>query len=448
MNVKALVPLVAGLGIGGVALVMGINTLKSARAAQKPVPMAKLWGAKDAIPRGREIQPEMLKEIPFPAKSLPAGAFTEKEKLVGRVLRIVAPGELPVLESMLTPPGTRPGIFVKTGYRAVAIKIDSGSGVDYHLEPGRFVDVVASFKVRRQGRRETIARTIVENAELAAVGPRLSPETGDEESGTPRGRSVRAVTLFVQPDQVKQLLLAEQMGRIKLSLRGEEDVAALDDSTWVSDLELTGELDQELETDEPETEIPVPTGALAMLSAPTEPAGPDLSWSVSVYRGRREETIQFKDRESSERVGRSGGAPDPIAPGHPLAGGLPPGMPLGLMGGMPGQYPDEYAEYLNSQQQQQQLAAGFGNALGGAAPAGMMGPTGVDLGGGAWSQDWTAQLSQVARDKMGDLFALWQKTMTGKSGQRVAQGSTPPVDRDAAYQADNDNDTEPEEPQE
>lgn len=52
MNGKALVPLVAGLGIGGFALWMGFNTLKSARGAQQPRDDVQVWAAVDNIGRG------------------------------------------------------------------------------------------------------------------------------------------------------------------------------------------------------------------------------------------------------------------------------------------------------------------------------------------------------------------------------------------------------------
>jgi len=308
MNVKALIPLVAGLGIGGLALTLGIKTLKNARAGQRPVTKVGIWGAKQNIPRGRAIRAEMLTELTYPKDLIPEGAFESKDNLVGRVPNLAAPRGLPVLEGMLTPPGTRPGIFVKPGYRAVAVKIDAGSGVDYHLEPGRFVDVVASFKVRRDGRNETIAKTIVENAELGAVGERLSPAASDEE-GQSRGRPVRAVTLFVKPEQVKTLLLAEQRGRIKLSLRGDEDDSEVRDSVWLSDNQLMG-LAAAGDEEQPGQPAVKPGAALewfrglftgqAKLAARGSPM--PRSWILKIYRGDKREVLEFKNADSHELV--------------------------------------------------------------------------------------------------------------------------------------------------
>ena len=193
--------------------------------------------------------------------------------------------------------------------------------MDYHLEPGRFVDVVGSFKVRRNGRSETIAKTIVENAELAAVGPRLSP-SGTDEDGAARARTVRAVTLFVKPEQVKTLLLAEQQGRIKLSLRGLEDQESANDNEWVSDLEMMGQaasarsapLAAAGASEPPQSSALSWLGSL-LASAAARP-GPATTpetvvppWVLRIYRGPREEVIQFRSRDSSDRILSAGRDP-------------------------------------------------------------------------------------------------------------------------------------------
>ena len=322
MNMKALIPLAAGLGIGGVALVLGINTLKSARAAQQPTAKVKIWAAREDIPRGAELKEEMLTEVAYAADALPKGAFKKKEDLIGRVPRLVAPEGLPILETMLSSPGTKSGISVKPGYRAVAVKIDAGSGVDFHLEPGSFVDVVGSFKVNRNGKSETIARTIVENVEVAAVGQRVSPTSGHEgdkkEKEKDRSQTVRAVTLFVQPEDVPKLLLTEQQGRIKLSMRCDPgapgDESSSHTNRWASDAELTGgptPSQAEPETAQaPETPLDwlrglfaKPAAESSLVAAVVPPRAPSSArWILKIYRGNKEEIVQFKGPDSRERV--------------------------------------------------------------------------------------------------------------------------------------------------
>lgn len=311
MNAKALIPLIAGLGIGGLALKLGIDTLKQAKAGQEPTATVQVWAPVQDIPRGTAIREEMLQPLEYPESLVPEGAFTEQEELVGRVPQIAAPSNVPVLEKMLTPAGTLPGIHVKAGYRAVAVKIDASSGVDYHLEPGSWVDVVGSFKISRvSGSRriqETVARTIIENVEVAAVGEKISPDTGTEEEDQSRGgraRSVRAVVLFVRPEEAKILLLAEQRGRIKLALRGNNDDSIIGEDALTSDMELTGELEEQEEDSEPEPE-PVVAATVMQPQNVTAQAQKEQpkTWPVQIFSGGKlVQAVTFESRESSKRV--------------------------------------------------------------------------------------------------------------------------------------------------
>lgn len=339
MNGKALIPLVAGLGIGGFALWMGFKTLQSARGAQRPVEDSIVWCASSDIPRGKKITDELLVSAKFPSRLVPKGAFQKKDDLLGRVPRVDAPAGLPVLEDMLLPPGSEGGIvnLVKPGYRAVAVKIDESSGVDFHLEPGCFVDVVGSFTLRRNNRQDTVARTILENVQVGAVGPRVSVVEHEEESGKKANREVRAVTLFVRPDAVPKLLLAEQKGRIKLSLRSEGDSALplnRRDALTSLDPEDVEEPAQPI-TEEPgwaallrglfgkpaepdPNAIAVPVVEAPPPAPPAPPAEPE--WVVLVYRNGAPEPITFKNRHSSQRVDVDGApqnAPPPSGTAAP-----------------------------------------------------------------------------------------------------------------------------------
>lgn len=330
MNARALIPLVAGLGIGGLALKMGLDTLRSAKGAQKPVASVQVWGAKQDILRGDEVGEEMLKLLEYPSSLVPEGAIKDKEQIVGRVCTLDTPGELPLLERNLLPPGEQLRLTVKPGYRAVSVKIDESSGVDYHLEPGCRVDVIGSFAVRRDGaRQETIATTIVENVEVAAVGERITPTTGKaEEDASHARRKVRAVTLFVKPEHVPKLHVTEEKGHIKLALRGDGDDGQLAFQEWTSHLQLTGE-------DRAEEEESRPEAVLAAAPQPVVPAPPIVeSWRVDVYRGgseTREEVVFEREIEPAPggliqgalsnlmrrvpgpQAGPPGGAPQPEA---------------------------------------------------------------------------------------------------------------------------------------
>ena len=338
MNARAIIPLVAGLGIGGLALKLGFNVLHNAKAGQNGE-RVQVWGARAEIPRGTEIEAEMLQVFAYPSDIVPPGAFREKDKLVGRVARLVVPAELPVLDTMLAPPNSKGGVYPKSGFRAIAVKIDESSGVDYHLEPGCFIDVIGSNKNGRADR--ATAKTIVENVEVAAVGERISPDeksTGEGKKDTDKGRPVRAVTLYVRPDQAKKILLAEQEGPIKLCLRGGTDlIVPIDegppdkaeqladenaDSTGSTVTWLQGLMNRFKPAAPPESK-PVVAAAVVL------PTGPE-PWLMRIYRGNDRETVQFKSRDSRERLSEQN---------EPTSGGLFGNHPRSKTTGGPGTSP-------------------------------------------------------------------------------------------------------------
>lgn len=319
MNARALIPLIAGLGVGGLALKLGLDFVQRAKGAQDT--NAQIWIAQQDIPHWMMVDEEMLSEMAFPVKAIPQGAFADKDKLVGRVLRVAAPGGLPILESMLLPPGAKPGLVVPKGYRAIAVKIDEGSGVDYHLQPGCRVDVIGSFAVRKGGENRMIARTILENVEVGAVGPQLTAvnPTAEEQSGkkdSRRQKKVRAVTLFVKPDKAPLLHMAEQRGKIKLAMRNYGDVEGSGKATRVTAEELYGEEPAQSagggsdgllsklgkmfgQFKPPAAPVVEPLPAEPKASQPAQPA---LAWVMRIWNGDEMRTLGWHGLDSIDAI--------------------------------------------------------------------------------------------------------------------------------------------------
>ncbi|MDX2200539.1 MAG: Flp pilus assembly protein CpaB [Phycisphaerae bacterium] len=337
MNGKAVIPLVAGLCIGGFALKMVFDTVKKAKGASTN--MTQVYAAAQDIALGTRISAEMVKPLAFPTAAVPPGAFTKKEKLIGRVARTFTVAGLPIVDGMLHPEGAPSGLVVKEGFRAVAVKIDDSSGVDNHLWPGCFVDVVGYFNIRQNGKQQTIARTIIENVEVAAVGQRISLVEATTPGEKPKKQApARAVTLFVKPSDVPTLHLAEQRGKLKLSMRNSMDDGkpSEEGQLAVNESKVTGVKTEEPE--KPKTDTPNPmSGFLAGLFSKNdqkadEPVKPVVQEPVAelppakpgfttvVYRGASVEEVQWKDRHSRERFNPQPAAPaGPAAPAPPAA---------------------------------------------------------------------------------------------------------------------------------
>jgi len=342
MSGRALIPLIAGLGIGGLALKFGLDFVKRAKGAEDE--KAQVWVTLQDVPRWTEINEAMIHAVSFPTRAVPNGAFVDKTKLIGRVLRITAPAGLPILETMLLAPGQRPGVVVPEGFRAVAVKIDEGSGVDYHLQPGSHVDVIGFFKIQKGNETDLISRTIVDDVEVAAVGPRTSAidpnaEGQSSKNGSTRPDKVRAVTLFVKPDQAPLLHMAEQRGKIKLSMRNETQSVAAEEHDSVTEAELLGLSDDKADGrhggvlgalarmfNKPQ---PEPTSEPETQSQPQPRPQPTLKWVMRVWNGHDLRMLAWRDLDSIDAIDLSQiarqNAPQerPADPGPPEPAGAP-----------------------------------------------------------------------------------------------------------------------------
>jgi Flp pilus assembly protein CpaB len=329
MNAKAIIPLIIGLGIAGFAAKLGLDFIKNAEGKQAK--MVKLWTPVEDIKRGVAIDEAMIKPLAFPLSAVPEGALGDAERIVGRVPHTGAPAGVPILDSMLLPPGVNAGVRVPPGLRAVAVKVDESSGVDYHLEPGCHVDVVGLFTIRRGNRAESVARTVLEDVEVAAVGQRLAPtaptpEDAQGRKSSKRERAVRAVTLLVKPAQVPTLHLAEQKGAIKLAMRStfdqsyggeparavEGDLLGVEKPQAKSAPSSWGEQFNEFVSSfwdkkqvEPDFE---PENVRAPASAPDEQ--PKLAWVMAVYNGDERRLLGWTEFDNFRPVELSSDGPN------------------------------------------------------------------------------------------------------------------------------------------
>ncbi|MDO8905334.1 Flp pilus assembly protein CpaB [Hydrogenophaga sp.] len=235
---------------------------------------------------GQAITPVMLQAIPWPAGSVPAGAFTDAKLLEGRVVRSgIFQGE-PVLEPKLAPEGTKAGLdsIIKAGHRAITVKVNEVVGVAGFLAPGSFVDLLVNI---RDDRDTAISRVVLERIMVLAVAQeaRRPDET--------RPRVVNAVTLEVTPEQAEKIDLARNVGTLSLMLRNQVDVEDGANTAGIRREDLFG--------DARPTPAPAPAAAPAPVrrvvsrpaAAPAAPPPAPPATTVEVIRGTQKSSASF-----------------------------------------------------------------------------------------------------------------------------------------------------------
>jgi len=208
------------------------------------VDMQNVVVAREAIAAGTAIDARLIQRLSVPRKYRQPQTFPTVEEVAGRVAVVPIAAGAQIGGGMLADAGAEALSFeVPRGRRAVAITISDDTGVGGLIRPGNFVDIVGTFEFGRpignQGGRTTYAdektevRTMMQNVFVVAVNKELRRERIQEETagaggGTQSTRSLRTVTLLVDPVRVQELVLAQEVGSLTLSLRSSLDDSAVD----------------------------------------------------------------------------------------------------------------------------------------------------------------------------------------------------------------------------
>ena len=173
--------------------------------------------AANDLPVGVTLSAKDLTVLDWFSDTLPAGAFTKPETIVGRPLLYPLSAKQPVLERDLGVQGAGIGLAGKIpeGMRATAVRSNEISGVAGFLYPGSHVDVLVTFTP--SGGNMPTTRTVLQNVQVLTAGQTIEPD--------PQGRphSVNVVTLLVTPENSQRLQLASSQGNIQFVLRSGAD---------------------------------------------------------------------------------------------------------------------------------------------------------------------------------------------------------------------------------
>ena len=216
-----------GLGIaiaaGSVYLVKDRLQFQASQADASPSSeIVEVLVARSEIAFGQLIEGHLVERQAWPRDALPSGAFLELEALVPsgrenlrRAKGSFFPGE-PFLASKVSNFGDKVTLVQKLGEntRAMAIKVDAVTAVGGFVTPGDFVDVVMT-----QGSSQDLrAVTILQNIRVIGVDQQSEEKTDQPEVA-------RTITVEVSPEQGQRLALAQQAGKLSLTLRTLEGVS-------------------------------------------------------------------------------------------------------------------------------------------------------------------------------------------------------------------------------
>lgn len=201
----------------GVATFGIYRVLQASKARNKIQTQAVVVALQD-IQEGAAVERPAVAVAQWPVGTVPAGAFSNIDSVVGRVTRIdVFKGEV-IVPGRLAPSGTEPGLAVKItpGKRALAIRLDDVAGLNGLIQPNSRVDVLVTLPDQQKDGQQ-VAKLFMSNMRVLSVG------TISQTSRDSRPIQAPTATLEVTPEEAERLAIAQNVGRIQLALRGYGD---------------------------------------------------------------------------------------------------------------------------------------------------------------------------------------------------------------------------------
>lgn len=219
VNKKPLI--IAGImGIIAVALVFSyLKKVEQANVASE-IEYGKVVVAQSQIPVRTKVKEPMLDEIIVPLDAIHKDAVLEVDEILGKVTnQVIFEGEQILSAKFEDAANLRELAFIiDEGMRGVSVGVSDIKGLGGNVKPGDHVDVVGVFQSSITGVDSSF--TILTDVQVKAVGKSLGPEDEDE---TGKG-SARTVTLQVTPQQAEQLILSDEKGSLRLTLRHPDEI--------------------------------------------------------------------------------------------------------------------------------------------------------------------------------------------------------------------------------
>lgn len=196
--------------------------------------------SKQTIPANTRIEAGMFDEVDWPTAFLPPKAAERADQVIGQVaIATIFQGE-PILTSKLVPfDESALDRRIPEGHRAVTIGLSDSQNVPSvggNLRPGQLVDILVtmyvSTKELEKGPQAILelqaaqnlkaeTRTFLQAVKILAVGrdSRIATANVNRSADVPIEASTLNVTVALKPADAQRLILAQQVGRIVLTLR-------------------------------------------------------------------------------------------------------------------------------------------------------------------------------------------------------------------------------------
>jgi pilus assembly protein CpaB len=174
--------------------------------------------AANDISLGTKIELSSMKLARWSRDSLPAGAFTDPQAVVGSFAKSAFLANEPIVANKLFTGEAASGVMpllIPAGMRAMSVQVDEISDIAGFVTPHSRVDVLVAVAGTGPG-EPSFSRIVLQNIEVLAVAQEI-------EHAKDEPQVVKVVTLLVTPADAEKLTLASREGMLRLAMRNYSD---------------------------------------------------------------------------------------------------------------------------------------------------------------------------------------------------------------------------------
>lgn len=345
MRLKPMLLLALASGCGLVAMFLFQQATKGNTGGDVDEKISVLVIKTEVTP-GSLLNDQNVEFRDYPVSVVPENVVTLPEEFEERAIRVRAfPGDFVTLDKLSGKGDHAPSQDIPSGMVAITILVDSAMTSSGLLLPGDRVDLLVSFTMRGRFGGGKVIKTVLEFIEVFSVDQRRAIENAKGEA------LAKTVTLLVDPDQAMLVKLAEDTGKLHLTIRSKEDAAprvADKDRFKPTDMsDFLGDEDEEkpeeYAKEEPESDDndleqflnansqpepipePLPVAPVPFPVVADDAQAPDVktTWEIEIFAGdiRRVEEVAIPESELPVTEPEKDTVEDPSS-GNPLLNGI------------------------------------------------------------------------------------------------------------------------------
>ncbi|MEO7993340.1 MAG: Flp pilus assembly protein CpaB [bacterium] len=231
-------PLIVAMGLGLLAVLLVFSYIQQIKKEATPnvVEYGKVVVAKTQIAPRTKVKELMIEEVEMPVDAIHPDAITELDEVLGKVSsQVIFEGEQILNAKFTDETDMRDLAFIiDEGKRGVTIAVSDVKGIGYNLQPGDHVDVIGTFPEDISG--VDASYTLLSNVPIRAIDTVTEAGTPNPD-GSAAGDNFKNVTLELTPQDAERLVLADEKGSIRLTLRHPDEIySPVSDGTPITQL--------------------------------------------------------------------------------------------------------------------------------------------------------------------------------------------------------------------